>query len=308
MVTKNSNHFFMKNTYLYRLSICVLCFVLAACQKVVIDEDGGGEEVRNPKAIQFNITGIEQVSFGNLAKSRGTDVSSVCDHISLGLYKDEKLIKQVHQTKSDKNFGHLSIVVAEGVYKVVVLAHSGTKNPKMTDMQKISFNGKVTDTFYCCEELELKDGGAHNLALRRAVAMFRLIISDPIPKDVDMIRFYYTGGSSTFDAEHGVGSVNSRQVEMRTITKDMQGKSGVFDVYTFPRADSKLLKMQVTAHKSNKNVMAERLFDVEIERNMVSQYKGCFFGGEPEAGGVGNGTVQLNFYSEDEWLKVETLY
>ena len=299
----------MKRAFLLRMMFFALCVSFVACQKMIIDEADGDEDVRNPKAVEFNISHLEQIPFDQTFASRGTDVSSVCNRISLALYKNGEKVKQINQTSADSNFGHMKLVVAEGIYKVVVIAHSGEKNPTMSDPQKISFDGKVTDTFYYSEDVELKDGGSYDLTLRRAVAMFRLIISDKIPSDVALIRFYYTGGSSTFDAVHGVGSVNSRQTEPKYLTKEMQGKSGVFEVYTFPRSDSNVLKMQVTAHASNNNVLYQKNFEnVEIKRNMITQYKGSFFNGDSEEGGLGNGSLQLNFYSEDEWDKRETLY
>jgi hypothetical protein len=299
----------MKKAYLLRMLFYALCLSLAACQKMITDEIDEGGDIKKTKTVQFNISQLEQIPFDQTFASRGTDVSSVCNHISLALYQNGVKVKQVNQSTADSDFGHLKLVVAEGVYKIVVIAHSGLKNPAMTDPQKISFDGKVTDTFYYSDDLELTDGASYNLTLKRAVAMFRLIISDPIPSHVALMHFYYTGGSSTFDAVNGVGCVNSRQTETREVPEDMRGKSGVFEVYTFPRSDSNTLKMQVTAHEANNNMVIRKTFeDVAVVRNMITQYKGSFFGGEPEEGGIGNGSVQLNFYSEDEWTKNDYIY
>ena len=299
----------MKKACFLRMLFYVLCLSLAACQKMITDEIDKDEDTNNPKAVLFNISQFEQIPFDQTIASRGTDVSSVCNHISLALYQNGVKVKQVNQTTSDSDFGHLKVVVPEGVYKIVVIAHSCPKNPTMTNPEKIYFDGKVTDTFYYSDDLKLTDGASHNLTLKRAVAMFRLVISDPIPSNVALMHFYYTGGSSTFDALNGVGCVNSRQTETREVTEDMRGKSGVFEVYTFPRSDSNTLKMQVTAHDGSNNMVARKSFeDVKVVRNMITQYKGSFFGGEPEEGGIGNGSVQLNFYSEEEWTKNEFIY
>lgn len=75
---------------------------------------------------------------------------------------------------------------------------------------------------------------SYNLELKRAVSKFRLIVDDSIPSDVVQMKFYYTGGSSTFNPVSGYGCINSRQTEFRVVTSEMHGKGCQFEVFTFP--------------------------------------------------------------------------
>lgn len=300
----------MKKFYLACLVFGLLCLSLVSCQKMIIDDDDdevGG--VSDSRMVRFNVVQLEQMPFADTFSSRGTDVKSVCSRISLALYQKGVRVKQINQKLEDENFGHLKLLIPTGTYKVVLIAHSGEKNPTLTNPEKITFSGKLTDTFYYCEDLELTDGGTYDLKLKRAVAMFRLIVADQIPPEVALMYFYYTGGSSTFDAVHGFGNANSKQSDSFDITEAMHGKPGTFEVYTFPHADNGTLKVKVTAHDVGDNVLVEKEFgDVEVKRNIITQYKGSFFGGEVEDEEIGGGNVQLNLYSEDEWGQTAYIY
>ena len=299
----------MKKFYFVCLMLGLLCLWLVSCQKMVIDGDDEDGRVVDSGMVRFNVVQLEQMPFADALASRGTNVKSVCSRINLALYKNGVRVKQVNQTSEDEDFGQLKLMIAEGTYKVVLIAHSGEKNPALTNPEKITFSGGMTDTFYYCDDLELTDGASFDLKLKRAVAMFRLVIADQIPSKVALMHFYYTGGSSTFDAVHGFGNVNSRQNEYFDVTEDMHGKPGTFEVYTFPHSDNSTLRMQVTAHDAGNNVLVEKVFeDVEVKRNIITQYKGSFFGGEIEGEELGESNVQLNLYSEDEWGETAYMY
>ncbi len=48
---------------------------------------------------------------------------------------------------------------------------------------------------------------SYDLTLTRAVAMFRLVLTDEeIPSNVAKLKFYYVGGSSTFSPKDGYGA------------------------------------------------------------------------------------------------------
>lgn len=99
--------------------------------------------------------------------------------------------------------------------------------------------------------------------------MFRLVLTDEeIPGNVAKMKFYYTGGSSTFSPASGVGCVNSKQTEYRTVADD-----GVYEIYTMPHTEEDVLtKLTVTALDANDNIIKERIFeDVPVVRNQVTR-------------------------------------
>ena len=73
----------------------------------------------------------------------------------------------------------------------------------------------MTDTFYYYGDLVVtSEVQSYDLTLTRAVAMFRMVLTDDeIPSTVTKFKFYYTGGSSTFSPSAGYGCVNSKQKE-----------------------------------------------------------------------------------------------
>lgn len=289
--------------------LCVMSLVFASCQKVAIDDLIDPEPVEGGVVVRFNVAQLEQIPFENPAAARATEVKTLCTRISLAVYQGGVKINQVNQMSSDTNFGQLSLSLLPGTYRIVLLAHSGLKNPTMTDINKITFDGKVTDTFYCCEDISVDGSATHDMTLKRAVAMFRLKVLDKIPSSVANMRFYYTGGSSTFDAVAGVGCVNSRQTEMRPVTSDMLGASGTFEVYTFPRLDSNALNMTVTAMDAGNNTIAEKSFpQVNIQRNMITQYQGNFFGGSMGGETLETGVISIGLVTNDEWTLSNQVY
>ncbi len=294
--------------YLYGLLGLIASVALCGCQKMIIAEDENPEEGKDGVALQFNVAQFEKIPFSdgaNAKYTKGTDVKMICSRINFAVYQNGAKINQINQTADSPDFGKLKISLNPGSYKVVLLAHSGESNASMSNAEKVTFDGKVTDTFYWSDDITVSEATSHNLTLKRAVAMFRLMVLDTIPAGVNLMRFYYTGGSSTFDAVKGVGCVNSRQTETFAVTTDMIGKPATFAVYTFPRSDSNALNVQVSAHNSASNIVAEKSFaNVAIERNMITQYKGSFFGGDA---GLGK-ELLIELISTDEWTETEHIF
>jgi hypothetical protein len=292
----------MRNRCFYRQALALLLlFFLSSCQKVVLDEEEHRTTPDQGVMVTFRIASLEQIPFDAVAGSRGTDVSAACSRINLAFYQNSTKVSQINQEISDANYGTLKANLVPGTYKVVLVAHNGNKNATMTNPEKITFDYKVTDTFYFCGDIKVGGDSTCNLQLRRAVAMVRFMTEDPLPASVRTMRFYYTGGSSTFDAVHGVGCVNSKQHEEFDVSPDMVGKPGTFEIFTFPRADSKSLKLQVTALGDEISILKDMTIDeVKIQRNMITQYKGNFFENFSPENNSSRG-LTFSLYSDDEW-------
>ena len=157
-----------------------------------------------------------------------------------------------------KKHGHETAIFAmdyhrniETPWRLVAIAHNGTGTATISSPNKITFpNNKCTDTFYICEDFSVSDNSEFDLTLKRAVAMFRFVVEDAFPENIHQMKFYYTGGSSTFDATTGYGCVNSKQTEYREINDEMGNNEKQFDLFTFPHAEEDTLKMTITALSS----------------------------------------------------------
>lgn len=271
----------MKKHFLLNLCTVLLVAVcLTACEKPIIDDivtppDSGEFEV------SFNITHFEQVPFSSTTDTRAaTTAGDACTRINLAIFSNGEKVKSINQTHTDSNFGTISTSLAEGTYTVVILAHSCQGNATISSPEEIKFpNNKVTDTFFSCQTISIDAQTSLDVVLRRAVAMFQLNTTDNVPDNVKTMTFYYTGGSSTFNALTGFGCVNSRQTETREVTAEMLGKPAVFDVYTFPHAQEGKLKMTITASDASDATVVERTFEeVPVAVNLITRYTGAFFG------------------------------
>ena len=269
-----------------------LALLLAACEKLFLDNDASKEKDAN---VILRMSQFEQTAFdngGNRSATRAAvDITELCSRLNIAIFDvDSTKVKSVSQKEGDASFGTVALKLATGSYRLVVIAHNCDGSATSTSEEKVSFpNNKVTDTFYYYGNLEVNDSvKTYDLTLTRAVAMFRLVLTDDAwPSSVTKLKFYYTGGSSTFSPSAGYGCVNSRQTEVRTIAAD-----GIYDIYTLPHTEQDVLtKLTVTALDADDNIIKERVFEnVPITRNQITRYTGSFFG----SGGSGS-TSDGNF-------------
>lgn len=297
-----------------KLLIILVAFVggllsFSSCEKADLSEyTDKPTDIPGGVTVKFKVSKFEQLPFDEAGTRATAAVKDVCSRISYVFYTSDGTQQKIaHQKTTDSDFGTLSITLPQDSYRLVVIAHNGAGNPTFTSAEKISFpSNKVTDTFYCCEDIEVAEGKEYNLELKRAVAKFRLVIEDAMPTNVSQMKFYYTGGSSTFDAVSGYGCVKSRQTELRDVTADMTGKSTQFEVYSFPHAEEDALKMVVSALDASKNTIKERTFeDVPIQRNVVTQYRGSFFG---TSSGGDDDDISIDLIVDDSWTEIDHCY
>lgn len=290
----------MKNYLLPFILLLTVCLSLTSCEKPMsIDDIDDDDETL--VSLTFNVTQFEQIPFDDVvSESRAANsAQQICNRINFALFSEGTKQKSINQVLNDNDFGSIKTSVSPGKYTVVILAHSGSGNATFSTPEEVKFqNNKVTDTFYYYGQIDTNEANSYDIKLKRAVAMFRLI-TDNVPENVKEMSFYYTGGSSTFNAATGFGSVNSRQTETREVTAEMIGKPGEFDVYTFPHSNSGELKMTVTAKDDASNTVAEKVFEkVPVTINQITRYEGDFF----NAGGQ-SGAATFSLTSDDEWTQ-----
>jgi len=283
-----------------KLMYIVLALLLAACEKPIIDEKTGQELPADANVI-LHFTQYEQEAFTRAA----TDITNLCSRLNIAIFDAEGTkVKTVAQKESDSDFGTVALTLAAGTYRLVVIAHNCDGSATITSEEKVTFpNNKVTDTFYYDGDLVVTDARqSYDLTLTRAVAMFRLVLTDEeIPSNVAKLKFYYTGGSSTFSPKDGYGCVNSKQTEIRLVPVGFpDGMS--FDIYTLPHTEEDVLtKLTVTALDANDNTVKERVFEnVPVTRNQITRYTGSFFGSG--GGQQSDGTFRMT--ADPDWDSV----
>lgn len=277
--------------------LIALALLVAACEKPVLDEDIVSMKEAN---VILHMTQFEQESFGTRA---ATDITELCGRLNVAIFDaDGTKVKTVAQKDTDSDFGTVALTLSTGSYQLVVIAHNCDGSATITSTEKVTFpSNKVTDTFYYYGDLVVTDSKqSYDLTLTRAVAMFRLVLTDDeIPSTVSKFKFYYTGGSSTFSPKDGYGCVNSKQTEIRTVVDGVT----TFDIFTLPHAEEDVLtKLTITALDANENTVKERIFEnVPVTRNQITRYTGSFFG-NGGSGQTSDGTFRLT--ADPDWDSV----
>ena len=271
--------------YLCAAVSLLLVFAVFSCEKAIIpDDDAGGSMNGN---LRVSVFAIEKTPFASLTRAANNTptraseaASAVVTRLNFAIYDPSGLrLKQVNQTSDMADFGHVSFQLEPGTYQLVVVGHSASGNPTMTNLSKIQFTNATgyTDTFLCYSEVTIGEEAVdYQVSLDRIVALCRFVLTDEvIPSDVKKMQFYYTGGSGAFNATTALGCVNSKQ----TVTFDVTSGQKQFDLYTFLHETSDTIALKVTALDASGNVLYERDFDVPMEQNHITWLSGAFFNG-----------------------------
>lgn len=279
--------------------MCILCtLLLLSCEKAITDDSVVSGSVADKNAnLTVTVFSIEKTPFETFTRA-ATPVSEACTRLNFAVYTlDGSRVKQVNQSSAEADFGKASFQLEPGTYQLVVVGHSASGNPTMTDPTKVQFTNATgyTDTYLCCANVTIgEDKVDYKVSLDRITALCRFVLTDTeIPAEVKKMHFYYTGGSGAFDATTSLGCVNSKQDVKFDITADHKQ----FDLYTFPyKSTEGTLHLVVTALDASGVEITQREFDVSIEKNYITWVSGSFFGssGSDPTGGAGITSVTVN--------------
>ena len=288
--------------------VAMLTFGVTSCEQLEFVNINNSEMLEcDGIEMTFTISSIEQISFDDeKAGTRAThDITELCSRITLAFFQDGKKIKTINKKETDDDFGTLQTTLPAGEYRFVVIAHNGNGNPTITSLEEITFNGTVTmtDTFYYYGELDVSEPQDMSLALKRAVAMVRFVVSDNVPEEVTRMKFYYTGGSSTFNAVTGFGSKDSRQTEYRDVAEAAHSGESHYDIYTFPHATEGVLKITVTPQTVDDDY-TDRVFEnIPVKINQITKFTGKFFENTQKPG-----EFRATMTTNNEWEEEELSY
>lgn len=289
--------------------LCMLSF--SACQKAVVDdfnEPSTNQEGAN--TVTFNIKQFEQIPFDKAKASRSKNIKDLCSNVNLAIFFGSKRIKDDKQKSSDSDFGTFSLKLDEGTYLALIVAHNQSKSPSTTNPEKIQFENDLSDVFFWSKEITINDGEEQSIDvdMHRQAAMVRFVTTDNVPDDIVSVKFYYQGGSAALNATTGLGSVNSKQTAIRTVTSEMKGKPATFEIYSIPKEEEgSFLDIQVTGLDKEGNSVFDRTFkQVPIKRNMITVNKGQLFVNNLSKGSEGSVTFTLT--TNEEWGESEIEY
>ena len=280
-----------------QILLALAIMILTSCEQPTIPNESMGDPNGN---LFVSVFQIEQQSFG-VPLTRAA-IGDYCTHLNFAVYDAEgKLVKQFNQEVSQAGFGAVTFSVATGTYQVVVVGHSSSGNPTMTDSRKIKFDNSdgFSDTFLYSAQVEVADENDEvevSADLRRIVSLCRVTFTDAIPEDVTQIKFQYTGGSGAFDASTGYGSVKSTQ--KMTFPVQAGSESNTFDLYTFLHDSEGTIHLQITAQDDHENVLHNRDFEVPMKQRVITKLSGPYFSGS--SGSSITIVIGINTEWEDE--------
>ena len=278
--------------------VCILCTLLSlsSCEKAITDDDSvvSGSPADKNANLQVTVFSIEKTPFETFTRAV-TPASEVCTRLNFAIYDEGgSRVKQVNQTSAEADFGKASFQLAEGDYLLVVVGHSSNGNPTMTDPTKVQFTNATgyTDTYLCCAKVTIGEEKVdYQVSLDRITALCRFVLTDTeIPSEVKKLRFYYTGGSGAFNAQTGLGCVNSKQ----DVKFDITSAQKQFDLYTFLHDTEGTIHLTVSALDASGGIYAERDFDVPMQQNYITWLSGPFFGGSSTTGSTTITGVTIN--------------
>lgn len=285
------------------ISIFILALLAASCEKPIFDEEraASGSVAGTHPNVTLHFSPYEQISFTRAA------VADVCTRLSVAIFTaDGTKEKAITQKQTDAGFGTAALTLQAGTYKIVAIAHSSTEgNATITSPERVTFaNNKLTDTFYYFGNLTVgADPIEETLEMTRCVAMLRLTLTEPLSDNISRLKFYYTGGSSTFSPATGYGCVNSKQTEYRYTTDDQDMPVTVYELYTMPHEQQDVLKLTVTALDASGSEVGEVTMDnIPVTRNKITTWQGALFSGTgtgTEGGTSSSGGITITL--DTEW-------
>lgn len=262
------------------LTLVLMAAMVSSCEKMVPTDGAKSETLQNGNVI-IHVSQFEQKPFES--RSRG-EASDYCTRLCFHIYDEGGTrVKYVNQKQEDAGFGSASFTLDEGRYVLVVVGHNASANPSFSANEKVSISGKnLGDTFWCCEELEVKsDGLEKSLELKRIVSLVRFIPTDENPATLDQMVIKYKGSRGTFNGLTGYGSTDVNQtVDMEVSPDDTQ-----FEFYMIPSALENTLSAEIStySHSATGSVipLTQKTIDqIPVKRNCVTICRGNLFDGK----------------------------
>ena len=280
-VNINSKNMRSKQICRLKALVCVGVMLLTgvSCEKMNVGETDDGQRAN----VVLRVGSIEQVPFPVTTRA---SVEGSCTKLNFHIYDDEgERVDYVNQKIDDADFGTASFQLDKGHYYLVVVAHSGSKNPSFYANEKVTISGNdLGDTFWCCAEILVEDEKIYlDLELRRIVSMLRFIPTVTPPADLDHIVFRYKGSKGTFNGLTGYGSTTASQsVNVSANSDDSQ-----YEFYMIPRDEDDMIDISMMAYDDQiRGLGGCSIDEVPVKRNSITICRGNLFDGSENSASV----------------------
>lgn len=259
------------------VEVALAAAVMVGCEKPILPDGESSGTTAGTVTLEFTTMNTDYTT------RAASGIAAYASKLNVQLFDEDgqKVFSTVRtQTKDDDGFGTMAVELADGVYKVVAVAHSSARSATIKSPEVVQFTAqdgeKLTDTFCHVSTVEVSgDSHSFTLPMYRAVAMVQLhLTDDTLPEDVWYIKADYSGGSANVNPTTLEGITKSNQSERR-IKNDLR----LHQFFTFPyMSETGMLKMTILATTSDGTVLRQRTFDaVPVKRNRITTYEGKLF-------------------------------
>lgn len=255
-----------------RMFLMTVVAVLACSCEYVEEVDGVSE--KPSKRVRFSVSDGDGWSVTRSLEADGVGMTDLW----LFDYVDGELVRTLHQSGEDADFGEPVLQMGYGRHTVYFVASRG-KSPSV-DGTQVTWS-QPSDTFWKSVSVTVGDGSRRSVSvtLDRVVTKLRVLINDAIPDGAATLVMkpaswwygldYVTGAAvSSSDAERSV-----------SLPASSVGTEGL-GVSFFGLSDDEewLTDLSVTVNDNNGGVLGTvSLADVPFERNRVTTVSGSLF-------------------------------
>lgn len=259
--------------------VSVMLLTGVSCEKMNVSETVNVSQAN----VVLRIGSIEQIPFPVATRA---SVESKCTKLNFHVYDDQgERVDYVNQKIDDANFGTASFLLDKGHYYLVVVAHSGSKNPSFYADEKVTISGgELGDTFWCCADFLVEDEKIDmSLELKRIVSLLRFIPTVTPPAELDHIVFRYKGSKGTFNGLTGYGSTTASQsVNVSANSDDSQ-----YEFYMIPRDEDDMIDISMMAYDDQiRGLGGCSIDEVPVKRNSITICRGNLFDGSENSASV----------------------
>ena len=248
-----------------------------------------GNEAKKETLLSIRVSRFDVIPFDTRAEQQ---ISDYCKRLHFVVFQGTKEVKRINQSSTDTNFGSVSMTLTEGSYQIVVIAHSSSADPSISNSQVTFATGKMSDVFYYSKDIAIA-GEEQNIdmELARATSMFRFKTKDNVPTDCKLVDILLEKTSCILDLSTGLGGTSNNNTYTHEFVEDEIGKPFQMEVYCLLNEVSRTITVTVTARKlDGTSILKSKEFkNVPMEKNKITQYSGYFFGDAPSGGDDNSG-------------------
>lgn len=262
------------------LLLSVFSFLLPSCEHVSLEsvEDQTTDPIQS-KVFTFHLKGDFTTNYEEMTRAlvrlENDNTADVTDLWVLD-YQDGTLIKSIHQSKGDADFGHPQMRLSYGHHDVKLIASKGA-NPVLNS-DCICWD-KVRDTFALDYPIDVSETSNGNRApeLKRIISGVKFVFTDTIPSDACQIQVRMKRSLTLGIPELKEDIVTGRSIPIPIPTNLIYSAGGSFASYTLCTNDYTTDVTVTVLTKDNVVINEFTIKDVQLKQNRMTVLTGEAF-------------------------------